>query len=220
MKNLLKGSALLFVAAIGTAAYADSFSIGGTITQSSPEGTGPAFNNPSLNNVADGDTWMLSLPFDGAIRGPGTYSSLANSNPTFSDATAGASEGDVGFTSLSISQVGGLDAFSLFGCLNTGSGCFFGNDLSVSFQIAAADFSSSSAVAAGMDPPHPLDLLEDDGTTDIQGSITSYGYTAAAAAQTPESSSLYFLAEGLAFLSCNLLEPALAKAVNFKEVQG
>jgi hypothetical protein len=29
-----------------------------------------------------------------------------------------------------------------------------------------------------------MDLLEDDGTTDIQGSITNYSYTAAAA--TPE----------------------------------
>ena len=31
-------------------------------------------------------------------------------------------------------------------------------------------------MAIGLDPPHPLDLLEDDGITDIHGSIATYSY--------------------------------------------
>jgi hypothetical protein len=33
---------------------------------------------------------------------------------------------------------------------------------------------SQNVTAIGLDQPHPLDLLEDDGVTDIQGSITGY----------------------------------------------
>jgi hypothetical protein len=50
---------------------ADQIKLAGSITQSTPGGTGPASNNPSLNNIADGDTYMLLLNFSGSISGPG-----------------------------------------------------------------------------------------------------------------------------------------------------
>jgi len=199
VKSLIGIIALILCAGVSHVSYADTIVISGYITQSSQDGTGPAVNNASLNNIADGDSWQLSLLFDGAILAPGTYSNLTNSSLTLSDPSAGASENDFDFTSLTISQVGGFDQFSLFGCLNTGGGCFAGNDISASFQIASFALNSQNVAATGLDQPHPLDLLEDDGTTDIQGSITGYSYTSTAAIpQTPEPSSVSFLSEGIA----------------------
>src|ERR1035441_882118 len=79
--------------------------------------------------------------------------------------------------SLTISADGIYDNFSLLGCLTTGSGCAFGNQLDANFKILATDLTSAGAGAIGLDQPHPLDLLEDDGITDIQGSISSYSNT-------------------------------------------
>ena len=199
MKIIRGVAAFLLSAGFGSMVHADTISVGGTITQSSQDGTGPAFNNPSLNNIVDSDAWRLSLAFDGTVIAPGTYNSLPGATLTIGDATAGAIESDFGFTSLTIAQVGGFDQFSLFGCLNTGGGCFVGNQISVSFQIAATDLNSFHALAVGLDQQHPLDLLEDDGTTDIQGSITSYSY-AAQSSPVPEPSALSLLGEGLVFL--------------------
>ena len=46
---------------------------------------------------------------------------------------------------------------------------------------------SQNVPAIGLDLPHPLDLLEDDGITDIHGTITSYSYTGPVSA-VPEPS--------------------------------
>jgi hypothetical protein len=205
MSKVLGVIALLLFAGFGRLAVADTIQIGGNVTQSTQDGTSPAINNPSLGNLADGDAWTLSLTFDGSIAAPGSYNNLANASLTFNDLNAGASETDFGSISLAITQVGGFDNFSLFGCLNTGSGCALGNQLSASFQIADADFNSLNAAATGMDQPHPLDLLEDDGTTDIQGSIGSYSY-AAQLYPTPEPSTFVLLGEGLTLLCAGYLE--------------
>ena len=72
-----------------------------------------------------------------------------------------------------------------------------GNQLDASFPIPSASLNSLNVAATGLDPPHPLDLLEDDGMTDIHGSITSYSYTGSASV-VPEPASLAMLGGGLA----------------------
>ena len=190
---------MLWLAGFGNTAMAGVISFGGTITQSTQDGTGPAVNNSSSNNIADGDSWNVTLAFDGSILAPGTYSSLANASLTFSDPAAGASETSFGSISLTVSEVFGVDQFSLFGCLTTGSACAAGNQLSATFEILAANLNSPGSPALGLDPPHPLDLLEDDGTTDIQGSVASYSYTASPAS-VPEPSAAALLGWGLTLL--------------------
>ena len=197
--NRVTGVIALLLAGFAHTALAGVITFGGAITQSTQDGTGPAANNSSLNNILDGDSWNVALAFDGAIPGPGTYSNLANASLTFSDPAAGANEASFGFISLTISEVFGLDQFSLLGCLTTGSACAAGNQLSATFEILAANLNSPGSVALGLDQPHPLDLLEDDGTTDIQGTITHYSYTAPPA-PAPEPSAAVLLGFGLALL--------------------
>ena len=74
-----------------------------------------------------------------------------------------------------------------------------GNQLDASFRIPSASLNSLNVAAPGLDPPHPLDLLEDDGITDIHGSITSYSYTGSASV-VPGPASLAMLSGGLAVL--------------------
>src|SRR5260370_2373119 len=147
---------------------------GGLITQSTQDGTGPAVNNSSLNNILDLQAYTVTLGFSGSITAPGTYSL---SSLTFSVPSAPASEASFGSISLTITAAGAVDQFSLLGCLTTGSGCLVGNQLDANFQIPAAGLNSQNVVATGLDPPHPLHPLEADGLTDIQGSITSYSNT-------------------------------------------
>jgi len=173
--------ALLLLAGFVHGARADLVSISGRISQSVQDGTGPAVNNPSLNNILDGDLWKATLAFDGSLTNP------ANTSLSFFHPASGAQETAFDFLSLTITEVGGLAEFSLFACLTTGSACAAGNQLTASFQIPGASLYFANVAAAGLDQPHPLDLLEDDGTTDIQGSITDYSYTTAPA-PVPEPS--------------------------------
>jgi hypothetical protein len=180
-------------------ASADSIAFSGLISQSTSDGTGPAVNNPSLNNIADGDSFLVTLTFTGSITGPGT-SSPPGATLIFLDSTASVSETEfAGSTSVSIVSDSASYDLSVFGCLTTGNdGCLGGNYLSANFQIPMSGLNSLN-VTAGIVPNlfPPLDLEEDDGTTDIQGSINSYSYT-----QAPEPSSaalLFFGAAALAF---------------------
>ena len=188
----------LAVCGLASVADADVIAFGGKITQSTPDGTGPAVNNPSLNNVQDTQAYTVTLLFPGTITMPGTYN-LTGSSLTFNDPSAPASETAFGSISLTITANGGFDEFSLLACLTSGSGCPAGNQLDANFKIPAAMFNSQNVAAIGLDFPHPLDLLEDDGTTDIQGSITTYSGPASASA-VPEPSSLALLACFLAAL--------------------
>jgi len=188
---------LLLFAALGAPnAHADGITATGTITQSTADGTGPAVNNPSLNNIADGDTYTLSLEFTGAISGPGTYD-LTGESLVFSDPPAPASESSFTTISLTVALDGSSDDLSLLGCLSTGDGCLDGNFLSLNFAISSVDLNSLSAPAgaiSGLNPP--LDLLEDDGTTDIQAGVASYSYTSTVST-VPEPASLALLGSGL-----------------------
>jgi hypothetical protein len=96
-----------------------------------------------------------------------------------------------------------MDEFSVLACLTTGSGCVFGNELDLNFMIPSGSLDSASAVAESVPLLTPLDLLEDDGTTDIQASVTSYAYSYSSTPPPPpppvsEPGSAFLLGIGLA----------------------
>jgi hypothetical protein len=185
----------LLSAAFCAAARAGTITLTGSITQSTADGTGPASNNTSLNDISDGQAYSLSLLFAGDITAPGTYHPASMS---FTVPGAPASESAFGTITLVISNNAGNDIFSILGCLTTGTACDQGNQLTADFQIPAASLNLKNVSATGLNQPHPLDLLEDDGTTDIQGTITGYSYTGA----VPEPSfALPLSALGLALVA-------------------
>src|SRR5579871_3901764 len=100
-------------------AIASTISFSGTITQSTQDGTGPAVNNPSLNNIHDLQGYTVTLVFPGTITAPGTYD-LTGSSLTFNDPSAPASEALFSSISLTITANAGFDEFSLLACLTTG----------------------------------------------------------------------------------------------------
>jgi len=177
---------LIICLACCAAASAGTIVISGTITQSVSDGTGPAANNTALNGIADGDPFTLMLAVPGTL-GTGTF---APSSLLFSVPAAPASESGFSSLSLTITASGANDIFSLLGCLNTGSGCAAGNELTANFRIPAALLNAANVAATGLDQPHPMDLLEDDGTTDIQGSIMGYS-------SVPEPSAVLLCCGGL-----------------------
>jgi hypothetical protein len=176
---------LLAGLAVCSLAFADGVTFSGEIIQPAAN---PAVNNSDLNKIQLGDLYGVTLAFKGSINVPGTYSTTASTltgaSLMFSDLTNPANETSFGDISLTITANGAFDDISLLGCLTTGSGCGVGNQLDANFEILAASLNSQSVPAVGLDQPHPLDLLEDDGSTDIQGTITSYSYTS-----VPEPSS-------------------------------
>jgi len=179
------------------AAKGDVIVFSGAITQSTFDGTGPAVNNPSLNNIHDIQLYTVTLVFPGAITLPGTYD-LTGSSLTFDVPSAPASETSFGSISLTLTANGGFDEFSLLACLTSGGGCAAGNQLDANFKIPATMLNSQNVAATGLDQPHPLDLLADDGTTDIHGSITTYNGPASA---VPEPSQTVVLVCFLAALA-------------------
>ncbi|HTR38380.1 MAG TPA: PEP-CTERM sorting domain-containing protein [Bryobacteraceae bacterium] len=177
-----------FICALGATAFAGTISFSGSITQSTIDGTGPASNNPALNDIQDSEAYAVTLIFSGSIAAPGLYD-LTGSSLTFTDAAVPVSESAFDSIALSITQTAGMDEFTLLGCLTSGSGCNAGNQLDANFQIPEASFNDQNIPAAGLDQPRPLDLLEDDGVADFQGSITGYSGPAA----VPEPSSVWLM---------------------------
>jgi hypothetical protein len=197
IESVLKALAITAMAfGFSAIASADQFAFNGIITQSTADGTGPAVNNPSLENIQDLQAYTATVVFPGSITAPGTYT---GSTLTFSDPSAPASETGFSSISLTITANAGNDVFSLLACLTLGSGCAAGNQLDANFSIPATMLNSQNVAAIGLDQPHPLDLLEDDGTTDIQGSITTYN--GPAASTVPEPSSAVLLGCALAALA-------------------
>lgn len=151
-------------------AVGGTIALTGALTQSTPDGTGPAANNLALNNIVDGQLYTIILALPDTVSGPGSYAVT----PLFSVPDAPASESAFAASTLTVAADGDSYDFSLLACLTTGSGCAFGDELTANFQVAAASLNGQNVAAIGLDQPHPMDLLEDDGTTDIQGSITQY----------------------------------------------
>lgn len=181
----------LFAVAMARQGTADTITITGVITQSTTDGTGPATSNPSLDAILDGDAYSVTIGFAGSITAPGTYS-LISPTILFSDPSAPASESSFGSASLSISSNGSFYALSLLGCLTTGGGCLVGNELDLNFLIPTAGLNAKNVATLPIFGILPLDLLEDDGVTDIHGSVTEYSYAGAAAA-VPEPGSGWLL---------------------------
>ena len=179
-----------------TSVRADDITIGGTISQSTQDGTGPAVNNPGLNSILDGDSHTTSLHFTGAITTPGTYD-LTGSSLVFSDPSARATENSFNSISLTITQSGGVDEFSILACLTTGSSCAVGNQLDLNFTISSSQLNSPHAAAESVPLLLPLDLLEDDGATDIHGSVATYSYEPSFVTRVPEPVPFMLLCCGL-----------------------
>jgi hypothetical protein len=184
---------LLFMVSV-TPVRADTLTIGGVINQSVQDGTGPAENNPDLNHISDGDFYTVSFSFTGSVTSPGLYQLTGLSFST----AGGVVEKDFSSGSLLIAQSGASSVFSLFGCLLTGSACNQGNELDLNFLIQSADLNANNAVPLAIAGLLPLDLLEDDGVTDIHGTVTRYSNSSVAA--VPEPSSFLMLWSGAASL--------------------
>lgn len=191
---------LALALAIGHPAHADTLSFTGSITQSVPDGTGPAVNNPALNDIGDGDIYRVDLAFNGAVTSAGTYNGLSGVTLSFSDLSASVTEAAFSSVGLTISQTASALDFSVFGCLTTGTSCDAGNFLSASFEIPAGQLNSLNISASPIPLLTPaLNLSEDDGATNIFGSTTGYSYVVASAVPSPPSWIL--LAVGMAGLA-------------------
>lgn len=177
------------------------------------DGTGPAANNPPLNNIADGDAYTVTLDSPSSISGPGAFNPVSGATLTFADGTAGAAENSFVSVYLTVSEDSNpaLYDISLLGCLATGSRCAAGNYLSATFSVAAANF-TSLGVPAGLIPGlfPSLDLLEDDGVTDIQGSVTSFSNSSPSRV-TPEPSSASLIASFAALLTLHSIQTKRGK---------
>jgi hypothetical protein len=101
--------------------------------------------------------------------------------------------------SLSVTTAGAnLDNLSLLGCI-AGTDC--GSDfLTANFQIQDSALHLPNIAVTPLDQPHPLDLLEDGGTTDIQGVTTIYSYTSTSTTAAPEPSTMLLLGSAVAVL--------------------
>ena len=167
--------AVFMVNALAGGAAADTIIFSGVIMQSTQDGTGPAVNNPDLNKIQDGDAFAVTFDFTGSITAPGTYQP-ASFSLLLHDSGSSVDEASFDSVSLSVLPDGSSFDISMLGCLTTGGGCLVGNSLSAIFQIPSAGLNSQNVTAQALFGLTPLDLLEDGGTTDIQGSVTSYSY--------------------------------------------
>jgi len=202
--NFRLGSvALLFCTILAATLHADTITIGGVINQSTQDGTGPAINNPSLNNIPDGASYTTNPSFTESIQSPGTYD-LTGSILFFNVGSVGAVENKFNFVILTVALSGPFDQVSILACLTTGSACNQGNELDLDFMIPAANLNGQNVVAQGILNLLPLDLLEDDGVIDIHGSITNYSYTAGSPA--PEPSAFVLAVAGLLMMILNLVK--------------
>jgi len=182
----------LVLLAVGSAA-GGTVTFTGSITQATSDGTGPAGNNTSLNSIQDNDFYSVTLVFPGSITSSGTFD-LTGSSFVFSVPNRSVTESAFDSISLTVISNGAFDDLSILACLTTGSGCSFGNQLTANFEILAASLNGTGVAATGLDQPHPLDLLEDDGLTDIHGTIENYSYTGAASVPEPSTAALAALA--------------------------
>jgi len=177
---------------------AGTITLTGQITQSPSDGN-LAVDNSSLNSLTDGSTYIVSLTFPGSISSTGTYS-LAGA--TFIDGTA--SETAFGAISLTITNAGGgVDDLSLLACITTGSGCGVGNFLAAEFSIPASGLNLQNVPASPIPALTPMDFEEDDGSTDVQGSVAHYSYIATQG--TPEPSTFLLLGTGAMLIACRRL---------------
>lgn len=183
----------IVVLGLALAGFADSITLTGVITQSQNDQPGnPAINNPTLNNINDGEAYSLALNFAGSITSPGSFALTGGLFSDPNDPAGNATESGFGSGTLVITQSAGVDTVAGQLCL-TGFVCNTGNELDLNFKIPASGLNGSNVVAQGIPGLLPLDLLEDGGSTDIHASVTSYSYMSS----VPEPSSLVLLVSGI-----------------------
>jgi hypothetical protein len=187
---MLAGLSFSGLCVTGAPGRADAIMITGAITQDPADGGVTSTSNPTLINVTDGDAYSVNLNFSGAITTPGTFNLTSI---LFSDPTNSASESAFISGSMTITQSAGVDTFSVFGCLISPSACLAGNQLDLNFAIPSGLLNSTGVTAQAVPALTPLDLLEDSGNTDIQGTVTGYSYQAVSGPAVPEPSMLAFL---------------------------
>jgi hypothetical protein len=97
----------LVICAFAGRGFADVITINGVITQAVSDGTGPAANNPALNNILDGYAFTVTLTFAGsfACASPTPYD-LSSGTLQFLDTTQGVSETNFASISLSVTAAG------------------------------------------------------------------------------------------------------------------
>lgn len=193
MKWIARLAVLCAAGCLATWARADTIYLDGAVTQDLNDSGETAVNNPSLNNILDGDLFTITLTFNGAATVPGSINLVS---VLFEDNSQPASEGGFISGTMVIAADSGNDDFEVLGCLLDPVSCTQGNELDLNFQIPAAglnEFGVTPQIIPGLTPP--VDLLEDYGSTEIQGSVTSYSYVPDAAA--PEPASLVLLGSAL-----------------------
>jgi hypothetical protein len=165
-----------------TAGSADTITLSGSLFSVS---LGPSIFNPSLNSAQFGDEFMLQFTVVPSLAGPGVYSMTGAS---FTDVTASASETAIQSGTLSVSAAGSDLVFSGFACVQSGS-CSTGNELDLNFSIPQSLLISSASTMSvfGL---KDFELLEDDGATDLIGSLTRYQ-------AIPEPSSALLIVSGI-----------------------
>ena len=125
----------------------------------------------SLNAIQDGDQYSVTLDFTGPLTTPGAFNPLTGATLAFIDAKRGVTEAGFDSVDLTVTPNGSFADISLLGCLTTGTSCALGNELDANFAIPDSQLNAkvwTGQVIAGL---LPLDLLEDDGSTDIQGTV-------------------------------------------------
>lgn len=172
--------ACLLVFAIG--ATADTITLSGSLFSVS---LGPAAFNPSLNGAQFGDQFIVQFTVTPPLASPGVY---AITSASFTDLTASATETGIDTGTLNISASGSDFVFSGFACVQAGN-CSTGNELDLNFSVPQS-LLLSAASTTSVPGLKDFELLEDDGATDLIGSLTSY--------QTvPEPSSALLLFSGI-----------------------
>jgi hypothetical protein len=194
----------LLCTAVGRSLSAGTIMVAGVINQSTQDGTGPAVDNSTLNEIMDGNTFSIFLDFQGSITQPGTYE-LVDPDVTFTVRDANSVESDFGLVDLTVTSSSGFDQLSLFACLNTGSGCNQGNELDLNFMIPSNLLNGLNVAAQAIPGLLPLDLLEDDGVTDIQGSVTTLSNSPGT--DSPEPSPLLLFCAGVLALRLGRFRP-------------
>jgi hypothetical protein len=165
----------LLLAGLSSILSAGTITLAGQINQSTSDGTGPAVNNPDLNLINDGDFYLVTLSFTGDITGQGLFPLTGAS---FLDTTANISELSFGAPwSINVATNGSNFDLSVLACLTTGTACNQGNFLAANFRIPAVSLNAQNVTAAVISGLLPFELIEDDGVTDIQGTLKTYSYS-------------------------------------------
>jgi hypothetical protein len=97
---------------------------------------------------------------------------------SFLDTTANISELSFGAPwSINVATNGSNFDLSVLACLTTGTACNQGNFLAANFRIPAVSLNAQNVTAAVISGLLPFELIEDDGVTDIQGTLKTYSYS-------------------------------------------